>query len=59
MPVFIGHLWQLKTAVFLHRCLIYALLLTRSLVLWPNLVNLGPGKPEIPFLADQDDNSKL
>ncbi len=27
-PVLIRHLWQLKTAVFLHRCLICTALLT-------------------------------
>jgi hypothetical protein len=34
-PVLIRHLWQLKTVVFLHRCLICAVLLTSSSDVWP------------------------
>ncbi len=30
-PVFIRHLWQLKTVIFMHRCLICAVLLTNTL----------------------------
>jgi hypothetical protein len=30
-PVLIRHLWQLKTVVFLHWCLIYAVLLKRNI----------------------------
>ena len=33
-PVLIRHLWQLKTVVFLHRCLICAVLLCMSVFLW-------------------------
>ncbi len=40
IPVLIRSLWQLKTVVFQHWCLIYALLLSKTFQIWTNLLIL-------------------